>query len=159
MTVATAGDSSVGRASDYRALQLSDGPWFDSGSPDVLHSMLPCLDDVTGLCTHVHVLHVAAKHCAHACQKGRLRALMSQNKRQEKTHQYPLASLSARVPDAPGHMSSNNALSPARNTMFYFASAKHPLFIQCFLALWSMSTWLVLRMGRRRNLKNKKQIN
>ncbi len=81
--------------------------------------MLTCLDDVTGVCTHVHVLHVAAKHCAHACQKGRLRALMSQNKRQEKTHQYPLASLSARVPDAPGHMSSNNALSPARNTMFY----------------------------------------
>ena len=34
--VVTAGDSSVGRASDCRALQLSDGPWFDSGSPDML---------------------------------------------------------------------------------------------------------------------------
>ena len=30
-----AGDSSVGRASDCRSLQLSDGPWFDSGSPDL----------------------------------------------------------------------------------------------------------------------------
>ena len=29
-----AGYSSVGRASDCRALQLSDGPWFDSGWPD-----------------------------------------------------------------------------------------------------------------------------
>ena len=28
------GDSSVGRASDCRSLQISDGPWFDSGSPD-----------------------------------------------------------------------------------------------------------------------------
>lgn len=30
-----AGYSSVGRASDCRALQLSDGPWFDSGWPDL----------------------------------------------------------------------------------------------------------------------------
>jgi hypothetical protein len=29
-----AGHSSVGRASDCRALQQSDGPWFDSGWPD-----------------------------------------------------------------------------------------------------------------------------
>ena len=29
-----AGYSSVGRASDCRVLQLSDGPWFDSGWPD-----------------------------------------------------------------------------------------------------------------------------
>ena len=35
------GYSSVGRASDCRVLQLSDGPWFDSGWPDfdcVLHT-------------------------------------------------------------------------------------------------------------------------
>ena len=31
---ANSGYSSVGRASDCRALQLSDGPWFDSGWPD-----------------------------------------------------------------------------------------------------------------------------
>ena len=30
-----AGYSSVGRASDCRMLQQSDGPWFDSGWPDV----------------------------------------------------------------------------------------------------------------------------
>ena len=30
----TTGYSSVGRASDCRALQKSDGPWFDSGWPD-----------------------------------------------------------------------------------------------------------------------------
>ena len=30
-----AGYSSVGRASDCRALQLSDDPWFDSGWPDL----------------------------------------------------------------------------------------------------------------------------
>ena len=30
------GDSSVGRASDCRMVQISDGPWFDSGSPDSL---------------------------------------------------------------------------------------------------------------------------
>jgi hypothetical protein len=30
----TAGYSSVGRASDCRSLQQSDGPWFDSGWPD-----------------------------------------------------------------------------------------------------------------------------
>ena len=29
-----AGYSSVGRASDCRLLQQSDGPWFDSGWPD-----------------------------------------------------------------------------------------------------------------------------
>ena len=29
-----AGYSSVGRASDCRVLQQSDGPWFDSGWPD-----------------------------------------------------------------------------------------------------------------------------
>ena len=29
-----AGYSSVGRASDCRILQQSDGPWFDSGWPD-----------------------------------------------------------------------------------------------------------------------------
>ena len=29
-----AGYSSVGRASDCRMLQQSDGPWFDSGWPD-----------------------------------------------------------------------------------------------------------------------------
>ena len=28
------GYSSVGRASDCRSLQVSDGPWFDSGWPD-----------------------------------------------------------------------------------------------------------------------------
>ena len=31
-----AGYSSVGRASDCRVLQLSDGPWFDSGWPDLM---------------------------------------------------------------------------------------------------------------------------
>ena len=35
-----AGYSSVGRASDCRPLQLSDGPWFDSGWPD-LHRLAP----------------------------------------------------------------------------------------------------------------------
>ena len=30
-----AGYSSVGRASDCRILQQSDGPWFDSGWPDL----------------------------------------------------------------------------------------------------------------------------
>ena len=30
--------SSVGRASDCRSLQQSDGPWFDSGWPDFLHA-------------------------------------------------------------------------------------------------------------------------
>ena len=33
-----AGDSSVGRASDCRLVQTSDGLWFDSGSPDVVFS-------------------------------------------------------------------------------------------------------------------------
>ena len=32
---AITGDSSVGRASACRMVQTSDGPWFDSGSPDV----------------------------------------------------------------------------------------------------------------------------
>ncbi len=32
---ANTGDSSVGRASDCRMVQTSDGPWFDSGSPDI----------------------------------------------------------------------------------------------------------------------------
>ena len=32
----TTGYSSVGRASDCRVLQQSDGPWFDSGWPDYL---------------------------------------------------------------------------------------------------------------------------
>ena len=32
----SAGYSSVGRASDCRVLQQSDGPWFDSGWPDIL---------------------------------------------------------------------------------------------------------------------------
>ena len=35
-----AGYSSVGRASDCRRLQQSDGPWFDSGWPDVLFASL-----------------------------------------------------------------------------------------------------------------------
>ena len=35
-----AGHSSVGRASDCRFLQLSDGPWFDSGWPDLLGATL-----------------------------------------------------------------------------------------------------------------------
>ena len=66
--VVTAGDSSVGRASDCRALQLSDGPWFDSGSPDVFHSMLTLLlrrmltvlDDVIGSRIHAHVSRMVA---------------------------------------------------------------------------------------------------
>ena len=33
-SVTDAGYSSVGRASDCRSLQQSDGPWFDSGWPD-----------------------------------------------------------------------------------------------------------------------------
>ena len=33
--ISNAGYSSVGRASDCRSLQQSDGPWFDSGWPDV----------------------------------------------------------------------------------------------------------------------------
>jgi hypothetical protein len=35
LTIEQAGYSSVGRASDCRSLQLSDGPWFDSGWPDL----------------------------------------------------------------------------------------------------------------------------
>ena len=35
------GYSSVGRASDCRHLQQSDGPWFDSGWPDLLHAAVP----------------------------------------------------------------------------------------------------------------------
>ena len=31
-----AGHSSAGRASDCRQVQLSDGPWFDSGRPDFI---------------------------------------------------------------------------------------------------------------------------
>lgn len=34
--ISQAGYSSVGRASDCRALQQSDGPWFDSGWPEVM---------------------------------------------------------------------------------------------------------------------------
>ena len=37
-----AGYSSVGRASDCRLLQISDGPWFDSGWPDF------CLNSARG---------------------------------------------------------------------------------------------------------------
>lgn len=37
-----AGYSSVGRASDCRVLQQSDGPWFDSGWPDLSHPCLSC---------------------------------------------------------------------------------------------------------------------
>ena len=36
------GYSSVGRASDCRVLQQSDGPWFDSGWPDLSHPCLSC---------------------------------------------------------------------------------------------------------------------
>ena len=35
-----AGYSSVGRASDCRNLQQSDGPWFDSGWPDFRNASL-----------------------------------------------------------------------------------------------------------------------
>ena len=34
--VSHTGYSSIGRASDCRELQESDGPWFDSGWPDAL---------------------------------------------------------------------------------------------------------------------------
>ena len=37
-----AGYSSVGRASDCRHLQPSDGPWFDSGWPDFCSCLLLC---------------------------------------------------------------------------------------------------------------------
>ena len=37
------GYSSVGRASDCRVLQLSDGPWFDSGWPDFATSVITFL--------------------------------------------------------------------------------------------------------------------
>ena len=37
-TSAISGYSSVGRASDCRPLQQSDGPWFDSGWPDIRHA-------------------------------------------------------------------------------------------------------------------------
>ena len=40
------GYSSVGRASDCRMLQQSDGPWFDSGWPDFLGSV-ECLKEGT----------------------------------------------------------------------------------------------------------------
>ena len=44
-----AGDSSVGRASDCRHLQQSDGPWFDSGSPDFFLVLLPAGVELFGL--------------------------------------------------------------------------------------------------------------
>ena len=37
-----AGYSSVGRASDCRCLQQSDGPWFDSGWPDIWAWLILC---------------------------------------------------------------------------------------------------------------------
>ena len=39
--IGNAGYSSVGRASDCRSLQQSDGPWFDSGWPD-FSQCAPC---------------------------------------------------------------------------------------------------------------------
>ena len=42
-------DSSVGRASDCRILQQSDGPWFDSGSTDF--ALRSCLRRAPGTCT------------------------------------------------------------------------------------------------------------
>ena len=42
------GYSSVGRASDCRLLQQSDGPWFDSGWPDFF-------DAGAGYCVRVRV--------------------------------------------------------------------------------------------------------
>ena len=39
------GYSSVGRASDCRVLQQSDGPWFDSGWPDFWECQLSCHEE------------------------------------------------------------------------------------------------------------------
>ena len=39
------GDSSDGRASDCRMVQISDGPWFDSGSPDKFLSVCSSLEE------------------------------------------------------------------------------------------------------------------
>ena len=41
LAIKQAGYSSVGRASDCRDLQQSDGPWFDSGWPDLPIVALP----------------------------------------------------------------------------------------------------------------------
>ena len=124
--VVTAGDSSVGRASDCRALQLSDGPWFASGSPDVFHSMLTLLlrrmltvlDDVIGSRIHAHVSRMVAKHCVQACQTGPLRALISQTARE--SQQYPLAGVSVCMPHSVGSSSWGQAL----DTMARFAGGR-----------------------------------
>ena len=122
----TAGDSSVGRASDCRALQLSDGPWFDSGSPDVFHSMLTLLlqrmmtvlDDVIGSRIHAHVSRMVAKRCVQVCQTGPLRALTSQTARE--SQQYPLASVSVCMP----HSVRSSSWGQALDTMARFAGGR-----------------------------------
>ena len=122
----TAGDSSVGRASDCRALQLSDGPWFDSGSPDVFHSMLTLLlqrmmtvlDDVSGSRIHAHVSRMVAKRCVQVCQTGPLRALTSQTARE--SQQYPLASVSVCMP----HSVRSSSWGQALDTMARFAGGR-----------------------------------
>ena len=117
--VVTAGDSSVGRASDCRALQLSDGPWFDSGSPDVFHSMLTLLlDDVIGSRIHAHVSRMVAKHCVQAGQTGPLRALISQTARE--LQQYPLAGVSVCMP----HSVRSSSWGQALDTMARFAGGR-----------------------------------
>ena len=51
LSCAISGYSSVGRASDCRPLQQSNGPWFDSGWPDIRHARLKR----RGLCnSHTH---------------------------------------------------------------------------------------------------------
>ena len=58
-----AGDSSVGRASDCRSLQLSNGPWFDSGSPDFGPRHVP---------QHLQSAHVFAQGHTTLCTKSPL---------------------------------------------------------------------------------------
>ena len=50
-----AGYSSVGRASDCRTLQRSDGPWFDSGWPDISAWCSPMQRPLFYYCKRIHV--------------------------------------------------------------------------------------------------------
>ena len=50
-----AGYSSVGRASDCRTLQRSDGPWFDSGWPDISAWCSPMQRTLFYYCKRIHV--------------------------------------------------------------------------------------------------------
>ena len=72
------GYSSVGRASDCRLLQASDGPWFDSGWPDLLFKALSR--------TIVAIAAFAAAPCDSKASSMMLCARGSDSSRGEQTH-------------------------------------------------------------------------